>query len=593
MAIRAWTWSAARISCLMIALVASACQRPEAPPLPVPVASDQDSKPSAPGYFEDRTPGSGLDFTCRNGEEANLYSILESLGGGVALLDYDQDGWLDLFVTGGGYFAGEDRQQIQGYPGKLYRSRGPWQFQDVTAEAGLPVTGQFYNHGTAVGDYNNDGWPDLLVTGYGRLALYHNNKGRFEDVTERAGLRDKRPLHWSTSAAWADLNGDSWPDLFVVHYVDWSFQNNPRCPGYKFGQPQDVCPPERFAPLPSDLYWNNGDGTFTRARDAGILPGKGLGVVAADVSDDGKPDIYVANDGAANYLYLNRGDGKFDNVALSSGVAYDGEGHPNGSMGVDVADFDGSGRLSIFVANYENDLHCLYRNLGNTQFLCVSRPAGLGAIGLSFVAFGTGFLDFDRDGHEDLFISNGHVVRYPASGDRKQRPILFRNLRKPEDAPEKIRFADVSAHAGPYFQQRHLGRGVALGDLDNDGRTDLVISHLNAPVILLRNQVKNGHHWLGVKLRGQRNRDAVGARLTLEAGDQKQVKVIKGGGSYLSASDLRVIFGLGTADRIQRLTVRWPSGTEQTWSGTELGLDRHVVLTESVQAVVLPSPRQK
>jgi hypothetical protein len=572
------------VTSLFLLVACSQSPQPSLPDEPAPKVLS-----TGPGFFEDRTGDSGVNFTYRNGEEAGHYAILESLGGGVALIDYDGDGLLDLFVTGGGYFDGPDKKQIKGHPCKLYKNLGGFQFKDVTAEVFRQQPG-FYTHGCAVGDFDNDGWPDLLVTGYGRVALYRNNRGVFEDVTARAGLLDKRPVHWSTSAAWTDFNGDGLPDLFIAHYVDWSFQNHPRCRGYKLGQEVDVCPPEVFKPMPSDLYLNNGDGRFTLAAGAGILPGKGLGVVAVDIDGDGKPDLYVANDGIGNYLYVNQGGGKFKDVGRTSGVALDAGGRPNGSMGVDAADYDGSGRFSLFVANYENENHCLYRNLGKLQFHEASRGSGVAAIGLSFVGFGAGFVDFDRDGAEDLFISNGHVVRYPAAGGREQRPVLLRNLRKPGGPFEKVRFEDVSAAGGPYFRGLYLGRGAAFGDLDNDGRVDIVISHVNAPVSLLRNTVANGNHWLGVTLEGRLNRDAVGARLTLEVGGQKLVRAIKGGGSYLSASDRRVVFGLGAVGRAARLTVHWPWGREQTWDGDALGVDRYVLLREG-EAQPLPWPR--
>ena len=259
-----------------------------------------------------------------------------------------------IFLTGGGYFDGLDRKQIQGHPNKLYKNLGNWKFKDVTAEVGLDQP-RFYTHGAAVSDYDNDGWPDLLVTGWGRLALYHNESDgqggrRFIEVTQKAGLTDTL---WSTSAAWADLNGDGFPDLYVCHYVNWSFQNDPHCKDYQNGERRDVCPPKVFDGLPHTLYRNNGNGTFRDvSRDAGLRPdGKGLGVLAADMDDDGRPDLYVANDTSGNFLYLNRGKGRFEDIALEAGVALDDKGKATGSMGVDAADYDGSGRLSLFVTN--------------------------------------------------------------------------------------------------------------------------------------------------------------------------------------------------------------------------------------------------
>jgi hypothetical protein len=568
------------------------------PPRPVPLA---------PGYFEDVTPGSGLAFTYRNGAEAGHATIFESVGGGVALLDYDGDGLLDVFLTGGGSFAGPDKKQITGRPCKLYRNLGGFHFQDVTAEVGLDCLAGgkpwFYTHGCAVADYDNDGWPDLLVTGWGRIALFHNvpvdpkdpAKGRkFVDVSAEAGLG--RGITWATSAGWADLDGDGYPDLYVCQYVNWSWDNHPRCTAAQDPARRDVCPPEGFDALPHKLYHNNGNGTFTEVSAAAGLRvprpdsgrrrgdrvknyGKGLGVLLADLDGDGRPDIYVANDTSGNFFYRNRGGGRLEEVAAESGVAYDDAGTATGSMGVDAADYDGSGRLSLFVTNYQNQLHALYRNRGRGQFVFASHAAGLSGLSRHYVGFGTGFLDFDLDGHEDLFLSNGHVLYSPPPpAELKQRPLLLRNERRPGDRPHEVRFADVSARAGPYFQTGHVGRGAALGDLDNDGRTDLVLSPTNEPAVVLRNRHATGHHWLGVRLIGRRYRDAVGARLELAVGGQKLVRAVKGGGSYLSSGDRRVVFGLGTNNRVGRLSVRWPSGKTQTWEG--LGVDRYWDLRE-------------
>jgi hypothetical protein len=553
-----------------LAVVLLGCARPAAPVAVSPLAVTPSE--AGPGVFEDVTAASGINFTYRNGQEAGHYAILESLGGGVGLIDYDRDGLLDVFVTGGGYYDGPDKKAIRGYPNRLYRNEGKGRFRDVTAEVGLPADGPFYSHGVAVGDYDNDGWPDLLVTGYGRMALYRNDRGRFVDVTETAGLRDARPLHWSTSAAWADLDGDGHLDLFVVHYVNWSFANHPRC--------VDICTPRQFEALPAALYRNRGDGTFEDVTGrAGIKAGKGLGVVVADLDGDGRPDVYVANDTTDNHLYLNRGGFRFEEVGLDAGAAYDDNGVPNASMGVDVADYDGTGRLSIFVANYEDEYHALYRNLGRGRFQFWSQPAGIKALGKTYVGFGAAFVDFDRDGAEDLVIANGHVVRHPRDPDNQaQRPVLLRNLYRPGDRPEAVAFQNVTDRGGPYFRAKHLGRGLAVGDLDNDGRPDLVVSHLNQPVVVLRNVEDNGSHWLGVGLTGRPGRDAVGAVLTLDVAGRTLVRTVKGGGSYLSASDPRVLFGLGDAQAVGRLSVRWPSG--QTTTYDHLPIDRYWYLTE-------------
>jgi hypothetical protein len=548
------------------------------------------------GYFRDRTPDSGVRHTYRNGQEAGHYAILESQGGGVALIDYDGDGLLDIYVPGGGYYdktAAEfdkDRSRpprILGHPGKLYRNLGNWKFQDVSKEVGLddPL---FYTHGCAVADYDRDGWPDLLVTGWGRLALYRNvpdpqapGGRRFVEVTKEVGLNDTL---WSTSAAWADLDGDGYPELYVCHYGDWSFANHPFC-SYRDNQ-RDVCPPRQFKSLPHTLYRNNKGKEFTDVSEqAGLYQNdakkhsKGLGVVIVDFNDDGRPDIYVANDETQNLFYLNRGGLKFDEQGLLSGVALDDNGTGSGSMGVDAGDYDGSGRPSILVTNYQNEIHHLFRNLGGEQFAYASRSAGIAAIGTNFVGFGVGFIDFDCDGHLDVFATNGHVIRHPPPpGQLKQRPVLLWNLRRPGDSPHKVRFADVSDKAGPFFRGTYMGRGAAFGDLDNDGKIDVVISHVNEPVALLQNVLDNGNHWLGVELVGKGHRDLAGAKLTLEVGGEKLVRFVKGGGSYLSASDPRVVFGLGRTAEAGRLTVRWPWGQEQSWD--RLPADRYWRLTE-------------
>jgi hypothetical protein len=547
-------------------------------------AGAPDSAGEGPGLFRDLTASSGIDFRYRNGAEAHQLSILESLGGGVALLDFDGDGKLDIFLPGGGSF--KDRK-ILGRLCKLYRNLGENRFEDVSDR--LHLDGDwFYSHGAAVGDFDRDGKPDLLLTGWGRLALLHNEpvdprddaKGRqLVDVTRKAGLTSQS---WSSSAGWADFDGDGFPDLYVCHYVNWSFANHPGC-----GQPPDICPPKVFHGLPHKLFRNNRDGTFSDVSiEAQLRPGgpdasKGLGVLLVDLNGDGKPDIYVANDTADSFLYVNRcepGRFRFEERGLVSGTARGVGGSPNGSMGVDAADYDGSGRPSLFVTNYENELHTLYRNECHGDqilFEDASRPAGIAALGQSTVGWGTGFLDIDHHGPPDLFIATGHAIRYPArsGGDPRQRPILLRN--------EGGKFHDISHRGGPYFRTSHLARGVALGDLDNDGRTDLVISHLNDPVVLLHNESGKDHHWLGVELVGRDNADVVGARLILESDGRKQTRFAKGGGSYASSSDRRHTFGLGQSEKMDRLTVIWPSGERQQWSG--LAIDRYHRLEQDAQ----------
>jgi hypothetical protein len=548
--------------------------------------------PGVTALFQDMTGESDVDFAYHNGEDADLCTILESVGGGAALFDFDGDGLLDVFLPGGGYFAGPDKKEILGHPCKLYRNLGQWKFQDVTARVGLDKT-WFYSHGCAVGDYDCDGWPDLLVTGYGKLALLHNESDghgnrRFVDVTRAARLDS---WLWGTSAAWADLDGDGYPDLYLCQYVDWSWKTHGDCRGDHRAVARDICPPEKFAGLPHRVFRNNRDGTFTDvSTEAGLQPecGKGLGVVIVDVNDDARPDIYAVNDTVRNFLYVNHsvpGRLRFTETAVGSGVAWGDRAIPDGSMGVDAADYDGSGRPSLLVTTFEGEIPALYHNDGGGDgkdvplFRYATLPAGLAAYGTRFVGFGAAFIDADLDGWEDLVIVNGHVRRFPTRSGLRQKALLFRNQ-------GDGRFVPISHQGGAYFDALHRGRGLAAGDLDNDGRTDLLISHLNTPVRLLRN-IPHGKampkatpqsHWLGIDLRGRNNRDVTGARVVVELGSRRLTRFAKGGASYLSAPDRRLLFGLGHANVIDRLSVFWPWGQKEQWS--DLPVDRYWQLRE-------------
>ena len=596
--------------------------KPASPPVIDPAKDEPDQEPPGPALFEDVTDATGVKWAYRNGEEAMHMSIIESLGGGVGVFDFDGDGRLDLFVVGGGHYEKTDKQlgpkpmtagggvdlaalarkdrssKILGYPCKLYRNLGNFKFEDVTDKA-LQLKGPwFYSHGCAVGDVNCDGHPDLLLTGWGRIALFINEQDP-RDPTRRV-LVDRtheydldRVATWSSSAAFADLDGDGYPDLYVCCYGDWSWQNHPDC-AYD-GHTKDVCPPKNFKGLQHLLFHNRGGKKFVDVtKEAGLKPGgdetsKGLGVLIADLNRDGKPDIYVANDTVDNFLYFNASTpGKIRLVerGFESGTARDDRGSPNGSMGLALASYDGSGLPHIFVTNYEGEKHALYHNdwkpdtaIDKHFFSYKSSVSRISAIGQTFVGWGTGFVDVENGGWEDLFIVNGHAIHRPTGKgvSRYQRPVLLRN--KGDGT-----FRDMSKRGGDYFEKTHLSRGLALGDLDNDGRVDAVISQMNPTpemkvnTTVLKNISASGNHWLGIELRGRQDRDVVGARLSLEVGGRTQWRFAQGGGSYASARDPRHVFGLGKAGKVGRLTVVWPDGKEQHWDN--LSINRYYRLTQ-------------
>lgn len=503
--------------------------------------------------FVDSTETLAVDAVYRNGEDAGYYSILESLGGGVGWLDFDSDGYVDVIVPQGGELAADST--MRGLPTALFRNRGGTDFQKIEARAGLGAR-SLYTHGVAVADYDNDGFPDVLVTGYGPTQLWHNlGDGTFALVNEWIGAEDDR---WSSSAGWADFDNDGNVDLYVVRYVDWSFENNPYCGSRDFGQ--DICPPREFLGLPDSIYANQGDGSFVdRSAEAGLrTDGKGLGVVLADLDVDGDVDIYVANDTVENFLYENDGAGMFEERGLQAGVSLDDEGIPNGSMGVELCDVNRDGLPDLWVANYEREAFALYRGGEHGQFLHVSRRYGIASLGGLFVGFGTACKDFDSDGFVDIAVANGHVIKYPRASPRRQEPLLL--------SLEADRFRRLQAKPGSYFGTPHEGRGLAAGDFDNDGDLDLAISNLNEPVAILTNRFPESRRRVGVTLVGRRsNRDGVGAKVALLHDGVVVVETqVPGGGSYLSHHHRRVMLTWSDGDITDgaALTVRvaWPSG---------------------------------
>lgn len=487
-------------------------------------------------------------FVYSNDEDHSNYSIVESMGGGVAISDYDRDGNLDVFCAGGGTFG---EKSLQGNKSGLFRNLGEWQFIDVSSLTGAAESRHF-SHGFAAADLDEDGFDDFVVTGYGGLTLYHNQgDGRFVEITPSSGLDDRL---WSTSAAWGDFNGDRILDLYVAHYVDWSFSNDPICNGVP-PHDREVCPPRRYGPLPDIIYFGVGDGSFNDATNVAGLrcDGKGIGVVAGDIDLDSDLDIYVANDTVANFLYRNDGQGKLEDISLESGTSVSERGLPEGSMGTDISDLTLDGKPDIWVTNYERESCGLYRNLGTGLFRHVSQSTGITAVGAVYVGWGTRAIDLDCDGDEDLFVSNGHVLRHPADSQRRQKPIVFENL-------DGKRFVNVAEEAGEYTSTPHCGRGVATGDLDGDGDEDIVVSNLNEPVEVLSSDGASLGNWVSLRAIGREScRSGIGTFAIASIGDVKRLRQIRGGSSYASSSDTRLHFGCGESRQIDELVITFPS----------------------------------
>ncbi|MCA9049392.1 MAG: VCBS repeat-containing protein, partial [Planctomycetaceae bacterium] len=411
-----------------------------------PGSREAESQPE----FQDRTRSSGLQAGYRNGREANRYAILESLGGGVGILDYDGDGVPDIFAPGGGEFG--DGKTLVPEANSLYRGSRELSYFDAAMVAGCRECSR-YTHGCAIADADNDGFPDIVVTGYGGLQFLRNlGDGTFQETADRSGLTDAL---WSSSAGWGDVNGDGCVDLYVAHYTDWSFENDPSCPG-PGPDGRDVCPPRAFGPLDDTLFISDGQGGFTDGSNAAglVSGGKGLGVLLSDFDHDNDTDIYVANDTTANFLYVNDGSGVFAEEGLQSGTSMDDRGSPNGSMGTITADFDDDLLPDLWVTNFESETSALYRNLGGCRFQHISRDSGVAAVGALFVGFGTDAADFDADGDVDIVIANGHVVYHPAGGEAAQEPLFL------ENQGNGVFVRRIPGPEGGYFQRTHVGRGL-------------------------------------------------------------------------------------------------------------------------------------
>jgi enediyne biosynthesis protein E4 len=512
---------------------------------------------------------SGLNAkTIFGGEHKNKY-LLETTGCGVAFYDYDNDGWLDIFLVNG--------WRLEGFPrgseptSHLFRNNRDGTFTDVSAKAGVAHSG--WGQGVCIGDYDNDGWEDLFVTYYGKNVLYHNNgDGTFSDVSQKAGVAGKG-MRWNTGCAFVDYDRDGRLDLFVANYIDMDLATAPvpESGPCLYKSVMVACGPPGLQGGKNILYHNNGDGTFTDVSEAaGIFRANGtygLGVLTADFDNDGWPDIYVANDSTASALYHNKGNGTFEDVAIEAGCALSPDGKPQAGMGVSAADYDLDGNLDLLKTNFAGDTPSLYHNLGGGNFEDTTFTAGLGAH-TQFLGWGCGFFDFDNDGWPDILICNGHV--YPEVEQLKteagypQRKLLYRNLRNGH-------FADVSLNAGSGISDPVAARGCAFGDFDNDGDIDVVVNTVNDYPQLLRCDSKVENNWIKVRTIGTKsNRSGIGARIKCiahfpgESKTHQQIDEVRSGGSYLSQSDLRVHFGVGKAERVDVLEIRWPSGHVDT-----------------------------
>ena len=534
----------------------------------------------------------GIHFKLTSGGPEKRYIIEAKGGGGAAWIDYNHDGFPDLFLVNGSTF--EHWKRGDSPPSRLYRNNGDGTFTDVTLGSGLDHTG--WGMGVCVGDYDNDGHDDLYVTYYGGNVLYHNNgNGTFADVTGKAGVRGHG---WGMGCAFGDYDNDGRLDLYVANYLDVDINHLGEpgsAPNCTYRGISTFCGPRGLPGGRDILFHNNGNGTFTDVTEkAGIDPDKyyGLGVVWGDYDKDGRPDVYVANDSTPSSLYHNNGNGTFTDVGVPAGVAYSGEGQEQAGMGTDFADYDNDGWPDLVKGNFSDDTKNLYHNNGDGAFTDVTYMAGLGDVGWLFTTFGAKFLDYDNDGWKDIVLANGQVFpqidRYQTGITYAERNLLFHN-RGP--GPDGVKFDEVGLGSGPGFAVKKVSRGLAVADYDNDGDVEILVTNMNDSPDLLRHARKNPNHSILVKTIGTRsNSDGIGAKVTVAAGGLTEYDEVRSGGSYLSSSDLRLHFGVGAATKIDRLEVSWPSGQKD--AATNLSVDRIFVVKEG-QGVVETRPLRK
>jgi hypothetical protein len=566
------------IQTLVIAATILAC---------IPVRSQHSAKVVSqpiPVHFTDIREAAGITFVQDSTLTDQKY-YLETMGTGVAWIDFDQDGLMDLYFVQSA--ATDIYKPASKLRSALYHNNGDGTFTDVTEKANVGGEGH-YGQGVAVADFDNDGYPDLYVTGYGRAILYHNNhNGTFTDVTEKAGVADEG--QWSTSAGWFDYDKDGWPDLVVTNYLDWNPKNNLWCgdrePGYR-----SYCNPGNYKGQRTKLYHNNHDGTFTDVSlksGVGLPESKGMGVVLADFNNDGWPDIAIANDTWPNFLFLNNHDGTFKDVSLVSGLAASEDGRYEAGMGIDAADVDGDGLLDVYITHLDLELNRLYHNNGDGTFTDDTFGSGLGNKAMLLSGVAAKFIDYDNDGWPDIVQLNGsmldNVQLYHSQISYKEPMLMFHNLGKGH-------FEKTSESLGPDFMRPVAGRGLATADFDNDGDLDIVTNNSGDSPKLLRNDGGNANHWLEVLLIGTKsNRDGLGSSLRLTSGGVVHLEQAKGGTSYMSASDPRIHFGLGKRSTIESLVITWPSG--QVDRLARVGIDQCIAIKEGVGIVPHPFPK--
>lgn len=549
--------------------------------LPAPLFAQPQTKP----LFEEIPPTkSGITWTHENAISEARH-MPEAIGPGCAFFDFDNDGWMDIYLVNSG--PSDFYKPSKPLRNALYKNNRDGTFTDVTEKAGV-AAGDTFCMGCAAADFNNDSNTDLLVTSYGRVILYRNRgDGTFIDISEKAGLGpDRLKTNWTTSAAWFDYNNDGLLDLFLCSYLDFGQPGrHPTCEDNRLGR-KYYCVPRLFRPTRNTLLRNNGDGTFTDVTSKSAISksqGKGLGVVATDINNDGWMDLWVANDTTPNFLFVNRGKDRWEEIGLSAEVAFGENGQARSGMGVDAGDIDGDGWVDLFVTNIDQETYSLYKNNKDETFTDISHRHLITQITRQMSGWGVKFFDFDNDGWTDLLIANGHpddMIEAYSQTIRYREPLLL--IRQ-----ENGRLRNISFEAGPVFRKSFAARGLAIGDFNNDGLPDALIGINGGAPVLLKNNSAGGNHWIGVKLQGSKaNRDAVGARITWSAGGVQRSRLKNGGGSYLSSHDPREILGLGGTTRLEWIEVRWPGPSTLTERFANLAIDRYHTLVEGKGKVV-------